>query len=416
MLSVACSDDTPASAPTSPTPTVVEVGAPRPEPSPVARPPTREATATATTAGRVTLSIEVQVGQLIFAGIPGTQLGSEARRLIDELHVGNVILMGENVSSASQVAGLTAELQERMLQSNGIGAFIGTDQEGGLVQRLVRGFTRLPDAASVGATGDAALAQQYGAVVGAELQAVGVNMPLGPVLDVNDNPANPVIGRRAFGTTVVDVVRVALPFIDGLRSGGVIAVGKHFPGHGNTELDSHFAMPVVKKSRAELERTELAPFAAAIRGGLGAVMVAHVAYPALDASGLPASVSPAIVSGLLKEQMGFSGVVITDDLGMVGVTGLLAPEDAAVAAVKAGVDLVICVSRPCDVARTHAALMRAVRSGEISGSRLADAYRRVTELKRAYDVGRAFGGDLSLVGSAAHRAVVDEVLRAAGGE
>ncbi len=366
-------------------------------------------------ASEAELPLEVKVGQLIFAGIPGTQVGAQAQRLVGELHIGNLVLMGENVGSPSQVAELTAALQQLAVRSNGYGALIATDQEGGTVQRLTQGFTRLPDAATVGAAADPDLARRYGDIVGSELASVGVNMPLGPVLDVNDNPANPVIGRRAFGSTVDVVIATGLPFIEGLRGAGVIAVGKHFPGHGNTETDSHFTLPVVKKTLGDLEATELAPFRAAVDAGIDAIMVAHVAYPALDPSGQPASLSPVIVGQLLKRQIGFTGVVVTDDLGMAGVAALMTPEDAALTAVQAGADLVICVSLPCDATKVQARLLRAARSGELSRERLDDAVARVIRLKRQYGVGAGPSGGLAEVGSAAHQALVATILAAAGG-
>jgi beta-N-acetylhexosaminidase len=377
--------------------------------------PTSEATATPPGDDLASMPLEVKVGQLLFTGVPGTAVGPEAERLISELHLGNVVVMGANVASPEQVAALTSDLQQLALESNGYGAIIATDQEGGLVQRLVEGFTSLPEAAVVGAAGDADLARQYGAMVGAELRATGVNMDLAPVLDVNDNPANPVIGRRAFGTTPAAVIAVALPFIDGLHDAQVAAVGKHFPGHGNTETDSHFTLPVVHKSLDELEATELAPFRAAIEAGIDAIMVAHVAYPSLDPSGLPASISSTIVTGLLREQLGFEGVIVTDDMGMAGVAALMPSEQAVVEAVKAGVDLVICVSMPCDAEMAQAALIAAVESGDLPLARVDDAVRRVLELKQRFEVERTDLGDLAAAGSAEHQAVVDEILAAAGG-
>jgi beta-N-acetylhexosaminidase len=363
------------------------------------------------------MPLEVKVGQLLFTGVPGTAVGPEAQRLIAELHLGNVVVMGANAGTPAQVAALTADLQQLALESNGVGAIIATDQEGGLVQRLVEGFTSLPEAAVIGsgAAGNADLARQYGAMVGAELRAAGVNMDLAPVLDVNDNPANPVIGRRAFGTTPAAVIDVTLPFIEGLHDELVAAVGKHFPGHGNTETDSHFTLPVVHKSLEELEATELAPFRAAIEAGIDAIMVAHVAYPSLDPSGLPASISSTIVTGLLRQQLGFDGVVVTDDMGMAGVAALMPSEQAVVESVKAGVDLVICVSLPCDAETAQSALIAAVESGDLPLSRVDDAVRRVLALKQQLEVERTDVGNLEAVGSAEHQTVVDEIVARAGG-
>jgi beta-N-acetylhexosaminidase len=361
------------------------------------------------------MPLEVKVGQLLFTGIPGTSAGTEAQRLIRDLHIGNVVLMGHNAGTPEQVSALTSELQALALESNGIGALIATDQEGGAVQRLTQGFTVLPEAAVVGAAGDAPLARRYGAMVGAELRAVGVNMDLAPVLDVNDNPANPVIGRRAFGTTPEAVIDVALPFIEGLQGARVAAVGKHFPGHGNTATDSHFTLPVVHKSRAALKATELAPFRAAVEEDIAAIMVAHVAYPALDPSGLPATLSRPIATGLLRDELGFEGVAVSDDMGMAGVVDLLPAEQAVVETVKAGIDLVICVTLPCEAPKAHAALLEAARSGALPMERIDEAVRRILALKREFDVGLGTTDDPATVGSAEHRAVVDQISRQAGG-
>lgn len=412
VLAVACADDPSADVATTTAtiPAIEDSASATPSSIATAVSPTPSASPAATP-GTDQLSLEVRVGQLIFTGVPGTSVGAAAERLVGQLHIGNVVLMGENAGPPAQVAELTSQLQALAVRSNGVGALIATDQEGGTVQRLKQGFTILPDAASVGAAGRSDLARRYGEMVGDELSAVGVNMPLGPVLDVNDNPANPVIGRRAFGTTVEAVVASGVPFIEGLHAAGVIAVGKHYPGHGNTETDSHFTLPVVKKTLAELEQTELAPFRAATQAGLDAVMVAHVAYPALDPSGLPASLSP-VIGGMLKEQLGPHGVVVTDDLGMAGVAAMMAPEEAALRAVQAGADLVICVSQPCDATRVQARLLRAAQTGELSEARLNDAVRRVIELKQRYNAGAPGRGRLEDVGSAAHRALVAEILGA----
>ncbi|MGE0228764.1 MAG: beta-N-acetylhexosaminidase [Dehalococcoidia bacterium] len=390
-------------------------------PTPTAPAATTTVTAVATGTGTATppgvavedMPLDVRVGQLIFTGLPGTTVGAEAERLLGTLHMGNVVVMGENAGTPTQVAAFTSAVQELAERNNGVGALIATDQEGGLVQRLTEGFTRLPDAASVGSAGRPDLARQYGEMVGDELRAVGVNMALGPVLDVNDNPANPVIGRRAFGSTVETVVATGLPYIEGLHAAGVVAVGKHYPGHGNTETDSHFTLPVVRKTLDQLEATELAPFEAAVAAGLDAVMVAHVAYPALDPSGMPASLS-AVIGAMLKEHLGVRGIVVTDDLGMAGVAALMPSEEAALRAVQAGADLLICVSLPCDATLVHARLMRAVATGELSASRLNDAVRRVLELKERHGIGVRWNGSLDAVGSPAHRAVIEEILAAGG--
>jgi beta-N-acetylhexosaminidase len=367
-------------------------------------------------------SLEWQVGQMLMAGVAGTALSDDARHVIGDLRVGNVVLMGPNVESPAQVAQLTRELQVLARQANGVGLLIATDQEGGRVQRLREGFTALPDAAAVGSAGRPELARAYGAMVGAELAAVGANVDLAPVLDINDNPANPVIGRRAFGQDPATVTAAALGFAVGLHDAGVIATGKHFPGHGNTSTDSHFTVPVVPKDRAGLDRVELAPFRAAARSGVDAIMLAHVVFPALDPSGVPATVSFPIASCLLRGELGFEGVVLTDDMGMQGIQDLYSPEEAAVRAVLAGADVVVCARveipgacPPAMLERLRDGLMRAAAEGRVPRARIADAVSRVLALKARYRVGEVESGGTALIGGPAHQQLVAEIDTAAAG-
>jgi beta-N-acetylhexosaminidase len=229
------------------------------------------------------MSLQQKIGQMLMAGVTGTT-ADDARAMIEDLHVGNVILMGRNVENPEQVRALTGGLQELAMASNGIGAIIATDQEGGLVQRLhyVAGFTALPMAATVGEARCPERVRAYGAMAGAEMAAVGVNMDMAPVLDVNTNPDNPVIGAlgRSFGATSELVEMGAVPFMLGLHDAGVMSTGKHFPGHGATTTDSHLDLPYVDEPRATLEAVDMAPFRTAIAYGLDALMPAHVVYPA----------------------------------------------------------------------------------------------------------------------------------------
>lgn len=374
--------------------------------TPTARPSSVPATATATTLAPAAtstpaspptttatpgVSLEVEVGQLLMAGVDGLTASDDAAHVIRELHVGNVILMGRNVQSKEQVRALTEQLSKMATEANGVAPLIGTDQEGGTVQRLGpdAGFAKLPEAMTMGTWSEAQVRAE-GKLAGDELRTAGVNLDFAPDLDVNDNPDNPVIGTRAFGTTPEVVVTKAPAFEQGLRDAGVIGVGKHFPGHGNTETNSHYALPVVTKSRAQLEAVELPPFVAAIKAGFDALMVAHVAYPVLDPSGLPATVSKPIVTDLLRGELGFRGVVFTDDMGMKGLSDLMAPEEAAVRAVNAGADILLCVRMEQEGSCSHAMLERlrngllaAVKDGRISRERLDESYDRVLRLKNS---------------------------------
>ncbi|MEO9253954.1 MAG: beta-N-acetylhexosaminidase [Tepidiformaceae bacterium] len=374
--------------------------------------------ATVATATPPAVSLEIEVGQMLMAGFDGTTLSEDAVHIMRDLHVGNVILMGHNIESPAQVLALTQQLQKTAMKQNGIGLLVATDQEGGSVQRLNDGFTRLPDALTVGNVGKPDLTEKLGAMAGSEMAAVGVNLDFAPDLDVNDNPANPVIGPRAFGSTPAVVVAQGPAFAAGLRSAGVIAVGKHFPGHGNTSQNSHFELPVVNKTVAQLNAVELPPFVAAIEQGIDGLMAAHVAYPALDPSGLPATVSAPILGQLLRGDLNYKGLVFTDDMGMKGIADVMSLEDASVKAIDAGADVLLCVRMtnedgscpPEYIDRMQAALLAAVKDGRLTRTRVDESYQRVLALKQKSTVGPASGAGLATVGDAAHEAVVAAVV------
>ena len=409
LVLTACSSNT-RDAPT-PTPSATADTTATSTAAPIASPTTAP-----TTTPVPDVSLEVKTGQMVMAGVAGTAVSDDARHIIGDLHIGNVILMGGNIASPAQVLALTQGLQQLASEANGVPLLIGTDQEGGSVQRLSSGYTKLPDAVTVGNTDNPGMTRAYGAMVGSELAASGVNLDFAPDLDVNDNPANPVIGPRAFGSTPDVVVRNAVAFANGLHDAGVVAIGKHFPGHGDTSTDSHKGLPVVNKAIAGLEAVELPPFKAAINGGIDGLMIAHVSYPALDDSGLPATVSQPIVGGLLREQLGFTGVVFTDDMGMKGIADLMSLEDATVRAVSAGADVLLCVRIVQDgscgldgAARLQQALIAAVHDGRLDEARINASYQRILSLKAKYRAGRADGSGLSAVGSPAHAAIAKSV-------
>jgi beta-N-acetylhexosaminidase len=361
------------------------------------------------------LPIEVKIGQLIMAGVAGTSVTDDAGRVIGDLQIGNVVVMGRNVESPRQVLALTHGLQELAADGIGIPLLIATDQEGGQVQRLstAAGFLPMPDAATVGTAKRPEAVRQYARAVGEELRAVGVNVAFAPVLDVNDNPRNPVIGSRgrSFAATAGQVESAAIPFLLGLRDAGVFATGKHFPGHGSTAKDSHVALPVVAKTLADLTSVELPPFQAAIDHGIELMLPAHVAYPALDPSGHPASVSSPILTGLLRRDMGFTGVVVTDDFEMQGIRERFTVGEAAVRAIAAGADIVLCVRlRPPDaLVEIRDSLLTAVRDGRISTGRIDESVDRVLALKRRLSA-LSQGDGLDRVGGEEHRKALAALL------
>ena len=356
------------------TPTPAVSAAPTPVPSPSATPaptPTPDPMAEAMAA----MTTEEKVGQLLTVGFYGTQAGEEARSYVQDYHVGGLILFGRNVESAQQLVDLTNGL--KALAGDGIPLLLSIDQEGGTVERMPPEIRRLPNAYEV--ADPAAL----GATLGAECAAFGLNTDFAPSLDIWSNPNNTVIGRRAFGSDAASVTERGLACLTAIEESGTIPVVKHFPGHGDTDTDSHVGLPVVNKTRGELLESELLPFQSAIDGGVPAVMVAHILMTQLDPD-RPASLSPEVVTGLLREELGFAGVVFTDDLTMGAITQNYGLGEAAVLAVKAGCDVLLVCHEASAVEEAYTALLEAVDTGRLSQERLDESVRRILTLKQTY--------------------------------
>ncbi|MFF5245603.1 glycoside hydrolase family 3 protein [Streptosporangium sp. NPDC000095] len=389
-------DETPANADAAaPTgTTAVTPGVPEtavtPDPS---APPAASATAEAPGVEGVlaAMSVEEKVGQLFMPVLYGpsadTASGENQARfgvdtpakMVARYRPGGVILFpwAGNVKNVRQVVALTNGLQKA---SPEIPLLIGIDQENGKVSRLAPLVTPLPGASVIGATGDVSLARRAAKVTGTELRALGVNLDFAPVADVNLNPRNPVIGPRAYGSDPKKVAPMVAAAVQGFHDAGIGATAKHFPGHGDTAVDSHTGLPVIKHSRSQWNRLDAPPFAAAIGKDVDAIMSAHVVMPKLDPSGDPATLSKPILTGLLREKLGFDGVVSTDALDMAGVRKKYRDGDVAVRAIQAGVDLLL---MPPDYREAHRALLAAVASGKISEARLDQSVRRLLKLKAA---------------------------------
>ncbi len=276
--------------------------------------------------------------------------------------------------------------------------------------RLHPPFTQFPAPAAVGTADDQGLARATGKAMAEEMAAVGINMDLAPVLDVVDNPLNTVIGPRSFGAEPQLVALMGSEFVNGLHDGGVVATGKHFPGHGSTSTDSHYGLPVVSKTPDEIRTTELVPFQAAIGEGVDAIMTAHVAYPELDSASLvPATVSKSILTGLLRQELGFDGVIVTDSMGMGAITGSYSPGEAAVMAVEAGADMILAGGQVDVQAGIRAALLEAAQTGRLSVQRIDESVTRILMLKAKYDVGEAPPFDLDVVGNPEHVRVAEKI-------
>jgi beta-N-acetylhexosaminidase len=323
----------------------------------------------------VPASLDRDVAALLCVGFAGKTPSPEVLELIAR-GVGGVILFSRNLESAEQVAELSAALK----RAAGRPLLVSIDQEGGRVARLraPQGFTELPPMRALGQADDELLAFEAGALLGRELRAVGVDQDYAPVVDVDTNPANPVIGDRSLSRDPEVVGRLGGALARGLQSAGVAACAKHFPGHGDTSQDSHVDLPRLPHALPRLLEVELPPFAALARAGVAAVMTAHVVFEALDA-GRPATLSPPVLA-LLRERCGFAGCCVSDDLEMKAIAAHVPLEVAAPGAVAAGVDQLLVCHTP---AVQHAAIdlvRRAVEDGRIPRARLAEARARVATL------------------------------------
>ncbi|MFC4305469.1 beta-N-acetylhexosaminidase [Cohnella boryungensis] len=325
------------------------------------------------------LTLKERIGQLFMCGFDGMEPSEDIVRLIEEYSLGGIVYFRRNVANARQVERLSGQLQAVSASP----LFIAIDQEGGMVVRLEEGVTVMPGAMAQGAADDEELSCEAARLSGAELRAIGINMNFAPCLDVNNNPANPVIGVRSFGEDPAKVAQLGAAAIRGYRAGGVAAVAKHFPGHGDTSADSHYELPLVPHDRSRLEEVELLPFRHAIEQQADALMTAHVVFPAFEPDNTPATLSQRILTGLLRSRLGFQGVIVTDCLEMKAIAETIGVARGAVEAIKAGADLVLVSHRLHRQKAALEAVMEAVLAGELSEARIDEAARRIWELKQA---------------------------------
>ena len=338
----------------------------------------------------VDVSLSTVCGQLLVVGFDGTTLPDDLRDALAKGERGGVILFRRNVAvidgatDVLQVARLNAEVLAAAPAS--VPPLVSVDQEGGRVKRLGPPVMQLPAMRVLGDLGDLALVQAVGRAVGVELAALGFNMSFAPVLDVATNPANPIIGDRAFGSDARTVMRCGVAYLRGLQASGVLACGKHFPGHGDTEVDSHLALPRVRHGRKRLDEIELPPFRAAIGAGVAALMTAHIVFDALDTGG-PATLSRAVVGSLLRAELGFEGLCISDDLCMQGVSPSAGKDAAEVAnvaveAVEAGCDVLLVAHEGDSVRAAHAALVARAENDARFRTRCIKSFERFARIKR----------------------------------
>ena len=334
------------------------------------------------------MTLEQKAAQMFMVSFFGPHLAEVERDFLRRVQPGAVVLFERNVESPRQATALTNAYQQNVIDGGGPPLLIAVDQEGGLIQRLKDGFTRFPAPMLWTAGQDNELAYAVGKAMATELGAVGVNMNLAPVADLNTNINSPVIGRRSFGSDAELTAPILMNFIRGLQDNGVVATVKHFPGHGDTAADSHLELPRVDHARGRLEAVELRPFTAAFEAGADVVMVGHIWLTAFDSEPLPASLSGRIAGDLLRGELGYDGIVMTDALDMDAIDTVYSPSDASIQAILAGNDL-IAIGAHVGTSRIEAAIndvAAAVRAGRIAESQIDASARRILSVKQEYGV------------------------------
>jgi beta-N-acetylhexosaminidase len=355
-----------------------------------------------------------QIGQLLILGFDGHQLPVELKALAREFGLGGVILFARNIADPGQVAELCFEAARLTPE---LPPWVSVDQEGGRVARLKAPFTEWPPMATLGRSGDVGLAERFAKALASELEAIGITLDFAPVLDVHTNPKNHVIGDRALGEKADDVARLGSAIIRTLQGEGIAACGKHFPGHGDTSTDSHHELPLIEHPPERLREVEFAPFRAAIEAQVATIMTAHVLVPSLD-DRRPATLSRRIVTEVLRQELGYEGVIISDDVDMKAIAAEHAAPAAAVLAVEAGCDAVlICSGDYQQQAAALEALVHAVEGEQLRASRVEDALKRNQRAKERFlgaalntrpRTGRAL---LQLLESEEHRAIAQEMAQ-----
>jgi beta-N-acetylhexosaminidase len=337
------------------------------------------------------MNLQERMGQFLFVGLPGTSVDGETRQVLADVQPGGVVLFSRNLESSRQ----TAELNAAVRGALKIPPIISIDQEGGPVDRLKTIGEPMPSAADVRATDDAALAGRFGVATAELLRLLGFNMNFAPVLDLEVHPdADNALRGRYFGATTAEIVRFAGSYLEGLQQGGIVACGKHFPGLGDTTVDSHHSLPTVERSGEELRAHDLRPYAeltTRINSRLSVVMVAHAYYPAFDGQErIPASLSPNVVTSLLRDELEFRGLAISDDMEMGAIVEMGDFGESCVRAIEAGNDMLLVCQTVEKVREAHEALVRAAESGRISPERRRRGLDRIARVKSAASQPTAF--------------------------
>ncbi|WP_442603553.1 beta-N-acetylhexosaminidase [Paenibacillus sp. KN14-4R] len=325
------------------------------------------------------MSLRQKIGQMFMCGFKAQTPNTEVRSLIEQYQVGGIIYFRRNLVDPEQAAALSSELQATAGEENPL--LIAIDQEGGMVARIEQGVSLMPGNMTLGASRDLEAAYQTAQICGKELRAMGINVNFAPDVDVNNNPLNPVIGVRSYGEDPKLVAEMGSAAVRGYQDAGVAATIKHFPGHGDTNTDSHYALPTILHDMDRLKSVELVPFIDAIDKGAEMVMSAHIIFPALEQDKLPSTLSPRVMQGFLREELGFKGVIVTDCLEMKAIDDHFGPAEGSVLAVEAGVDIVLISHTYEKQIAGIKALIQAVEEGRISEARIDESVERILALK-----------------------------------
>lgn len=355
------------------------------------------------------ITLEQAIRQKLMISFEGVQPPAELLETLLSQPVGGITLFRHlNIHNPAQVRALTAALQQAVRKAGQPALLIATDQEGGQLMAIGEGTTLFPGNLALGATRSTELACRAGFAMGRELAAMGINLDYAPVCDVNLNPLNPVVGTRSFGEDPAQVASLSAAMVEGLQAAGVAATAKHFPGHGDTAADSHYTVPVIPYDENRLRQVELLPFSAAVQAGVRLVMTAHIALPAFNSGKhLPATLSPAILRGLLRGELGFEGLIVSDAMDMQAIHQGAGLTIDSIAAVAAGVDLLLLNHEAENLQNVYQGLLQAVRRMLLSEEDVRASAARVLALKRWLD--EAEQPPLEIVGCAEHEALALEI-------
>lgn len=332
------------------------------------------------------MTLDEKIGQLFIGGIDGnTLLTQNDISLIRDLKIGGLIFFGRNISTANQTINLINQIKTINKDNGNIPLFLSLDQEGGLVTRLPKEINKFPKANQVGAVNDENYAYQIGKLMGEIVSSLGFNMNFAPVLDVYTNPQNTVIGSRSFSSDKEIVAKLGVAMMKGLKDSGIIAVGKHYPGHGDTYEDSHEELPVLQHNYERLMDVELYPFKIAIENGMDSLLVSHLFYPQIDSENI-ATLSRIFLFEILRKELGFRGIVITDDMIMKGLTDTNSIPEASLKALKAGVDILLIGSGYENISSSIGRIKQAVLDGEIQEFEIDRKVYNILRIKKQYGV------------------------------